>query len=326
MIDRRALIAGTAAGIASGSARAQTRALPVIGFLSSRSPNESAGLVAAFHRGLEEAGFVEGRNVRIDYRWAEGQYDRLPALAAELVNLRVEVLFTAGGPPSVLAAKAATPTIPIVFSAANDPVRLGLVSSLARPDGNVTGMSTLTTDLVAKSLEMLKELVPAAPVLAFLMNATNPNAEQVSQDALAAAHRLNVQLHVLNASSVQGLDTAFADLVMRRPGGLLVYGDPFFDSQRDRLVALAARHAIPAIYAWRDYVVAGGLMSYGTSLTDSYRKAGIYTGRVLKGEKPADLPVQEPTTFELVVNLKTAKAFGISFPQSILLRVDEVIE
>jgi putative tryptophan/tyrosine transport system substrate-binding protein len=248
---------------------AQQPAMPMIGFLSSRSPGESAGVIAAFRRGLGEAGFVEGQNVVIAFRWAEGRYDRLDALAAELVGLRVAVLFAAGGPPSALAAKAATPTIPIVFSAANDPVRLGLVPSLNRPGGNVTGMSTFTSALAAKRLELLKQLVPAAAVMAYVVNPSNPSVELESQEALLAAKALGISLHVLGASTEQELDSAFAKLAGLHADGLVVAPEPFFDSQRERFVSLSARHSVPAIYGFRDYAVAGGLMSYGTSITDS---------------------------------------------------------
>jgi putative ABC transport system substrate-binding protein len=268
--------------------RAQ-QSMPVIGFLSSRSPGESSGVVAAFHHGLREAGFVEGRNLAIAFRWAEGRYDRLPALAADLVGIRVAVLFAA------LAAKAATTTTPIVFSAVNDPVQLGLVASLNRPGGNVTGMSTISTGLGAKRVELLKELVPAAAGIAYLVNPSNPSAEIYSKEAVTAASALGIQVHVLNASTERDLDEAFASLAKLGAGGLVVMGEPFFDSQRDRIVGLSARYSIAAIYTFREYVVAGGLMSYGTSLPDSYRQAAIYAGRVLKGEKPADLPVMQPT-------------------------------
>jgi len=307
------------------TARAQ-QAMPVIGFLSSRSPGESAGVVAAFRSGLRENGFVEGQNLAIAFRWAEGRYERLPALAAELVGLPVTLLFAAGGPPSALAAKAATSTIPIVFSASSDPVRLGLVPSLSRPGGNITGMSTLTTPLGAKGVALLKELLPKAAVVAYLVNPSNPSSALELKEALAAADTLGIQLRVLNASTEGELDAAFAALVKSRADALVVAGEPFFDSQRQRIVALAARHSIAASYAWRENVVAGGLMSYGNSLTESYRQAGIYAGRILKGEKPADLPVRQPTKFDLVLNLKTAKALGLTFPQSLLVRADEVIQ
>lgn len=306
--------------------RAQQTAT-VIGFLSSRSPGESADVVASFREGLREQGFVEGRNLTIAFRWAEGHYDRLPALAAELVGLRVALLLAAGGPPSALAAKAASSTIPIVFSAASDPVRLGLVASFNRPGANITGMSTLTTALGAKGVALLKELVPKASVIAYLVNPSNPSGELELKEARATADALGIRLRVVNASTVGELDAAFAALAKPpRPDALIVAGEPFFDSQREKIVALAARSAIPTSYAWRENVVAGGLMSYGNSLTESYRQAGIYSGRILKGEKPADLPVMQPAKFELVLNVKTAKALGLSIPQSLLVRANEVIQ
>jgi ABC-type uncharacterized transport system substrate-binding protein len=305
---------------------AQQTAMPVIGFLSSRSPAESAYVLTAFREGLREAGFVEGQNLAIEYRWAEGDYGRLPTLASELVGLRLTLLFTAGGTPSALAAKAATSTIPIVFSAVTDPVRHGLVTSLAQPGGNLTGMSTPTTGLAVKSVELMKELIPPAGVIAVLINPSSPSHAYVSREAQAAATAVGIQVPLLNASTEQELDTAFAELAQLRTNALVVYGDPFFDSRREKIIALSARHAIPATYSWREYVLAGGLMSYGTSLTDSYRQAAIYAGRILKGEKPADLPVQEPRKFELSINMKVAKAHGLTIPQSILLRADELIE
>ncbi|HXT04187.1 MAG TPA: ABC transporter substrate-binding protein [Casimicrobiaceae bacterium] len=324
---RRREFVGLLGGVAVAwpiGAHAQQATL--IGFLSARSPDESTELVAAFREGLREAGFVEGQNLLIEYRWAEGRYDRLRALAAELVGLRVALLFTAGGPVSVLAAKAATSTIPIVFSGAADPVRLGLVSDLNRPGGNVTGMSLFTLTLVPKSVEMLHELLPTATVAAYLANPSSPSTKVETQEAQATASTLGIQLHVLNARTEGELDKAFASLGNLGARGLVVPADAFFDSHRDRLVALSARYAVPAIYPWRDCVVAGGLMSYGTSLTDSYRRAGIYAGRILKGERPADLPVQQPTKFELAINLKTAKSLGLTVPPSILLRVDEAVQ
>ena len=254
--------------------------MPLIGFISSRSPGESAGVVAAFQQGLREVGFIEGQNVVIAFRWAEGHYDRLPALAADLIGVRAAVLFAAGGPPSALAAKAATPTIPIVFSAVNDPVQLGLVASLNRPGGNVTGMSLFASELWEKVVQLLKELVPAATVIAYLVNPSNPSAEMYSKAGVAAARALGIQVHVLNASTEHDLEETFASLVKLGAGGLVVPNEPFFDSQRDRIVALSARYAVAAVYSIREYVVAGGLMSYGTSLADSYRRAGIYVGRV----------------------------------------------
>jgi putative tryptophan/tyrosine transport system substrate-binding protein len=305
---------------------AQQAALPVIGFLSSRSPGESATVAAAFRQGLGEAGYIVGQNVAIDYRWAEGHYDRLPALAAELIGLRVAAVLAAGGPPSALAAKAATSSIPIIFSAASDPVGLGLVASLNRPGGNLTGMSTLTTPLVAKGLELLKELLPGAAVLVYLANPSNPSSEGETKAALAAAQGLGITLHVLNASTENELDAAFEASIMLRADGLVVAGEPFFDSRRLKIVDLAAKHAVATSYAWRENVIAGGLMSYGTNLADSYRLAGILAARVLKGEKPADLPVMQPTKFELTINLKTAKTLGLPVPPTLLARADEVIE
>jgi len=325
-MQRRAIIRLIGGALVWPLATRAQQSQTLIGFLSSRAPGESAGVVAAFRDGLREQGFVEGQNLTIAFRWAEGRYDRLPALAAELVGLRVALLFAAGGPPSALAAKAATSTIPIVFSAANDPVYLGLVPSLSRPGGNITGMSTLTTPLGAKSIALLKELLPRASVIAFLVNPSNPSTAAQVQEAVAAADRVGIRLRAVDARTADELDAAFAVLAKQRPSALLVSGEPFFDSEREKIVALAARSGVPAAYAWRESVVAGGLMSYGASLADSYRQAGIYAGRILKGEKPADLPVMQPAKFELVLNLKTAKALGITIPQSLLVRADEVIQ
>jgi putative ABC transport system substrate-binding protein len=306
--------------------RAQEPAAPLIGFLSARSPAESTGVLRAFLDGLVETGFVEGRNLRIAYRWAEGRYDRLPAMALELAGMRVSLLFAAGGPPAVFAAKAATSTIPIVFSGTSDPVRLGFVSSLSRPGGNVTGMSFFTLTIVGKSIELLRELAPTATAVAYLVNSSNPSARELTKEAQAAANALGIRLHILKASNNEELDAAFAGMPKLRAGGIVVPAEAFFDSHRDRIVALSRQHAVTTICPWRDYVVAGGLISYGSSLTDSYRRAGIYSGRILKGEKPADLPVQQPTKLELVVNMKSARALGLVIPQSILLRADEVID
>jgi putative tryptophan/tyrosine transport system substrate-binding protein len=327
-VKRRAFITllGGAAAVWPLAARGQQPAMPVVGFLSSRSPGESSGVVTAFQQGLREAGFVEGQNLAIAFRWAEGRYDRLASLAAELVGLRVAVLFAAGGAPSALAAKAATSTIPIVFSAANTPVELGLVASLNRPGGNITGMATFTSELGAKNIELLKELVPAAAVVAYLVNPSNPGAEMYAKKTVTAASALGIEVRVLNASTEHDLDEAFAFVAKAGVGGLVVPAEPFFDSQRDRIVALAARHAVAAIYGFREYVVAGGLMSYGASLPDSYRRGGTYVGRILKGEKSADLPVMQPTKFDLVINLKTAKALGLTVPDRLLAIADEVIE
>jgi putative tryptophan/tyrosine transport system substrate-binding protein len=319
-----ALLAGTATWPIA--ARGQQPAMPVIGFLSSRSPGESANLVEAFRQGLRESGFVEGQNAAIAFRWAEGHYDRLPALAAELVELRVAVLFTAGGPPAAFAAKAATQTIPVVFSAALDPDRIGLVASLNRPGGNVTGMSFFPLEIAAKSVQLLKELLPAATLIGYLVNPSTPAAHLYGEEASNAAKALGIAVHILNASTESDLDEAFASLAKADAGGLVVPAEPFFDSQRDRIVVLAARHAIPAIYGLREYAVAGGLMSYGASLPNAYRQGGIYVGRVLKGEKPADLPVQQATKYDLVLNLKTAKALGLTVPDRLLALADEVIE
>ena len=308
------------------AARAQQPAIPVIGFLSSRSPSESAGVITAFRQGLQETGFLEGQNVVIAFRWAEGAYSRLPGLAAELVGLRVAVLFAAGGQPSALAAKAATSTVPIVFSSVNDPDRLGLVVSFNRPGGNVTGMSMSVAGIGGKSVALLHELLPTARVLAYLVNPSNPAAEIYKKEAIAAADALGIQVRVLNASTEADLDKAFAALAELRAGGLVVIGEPFFDSKRDKIVALAAQHASPAIYTFREYVAAGGLMSYGASITNNYYRAGIYVGRILKGEQPADLPVQLPTKFELVLNLKTAKTLGLTIPPTLLATADDVIE
>ena len=311
------LLGGTAAAWPF-AAHAQQSAMPVIGFLSSRSPGESAGVVAAFRQGLGEGGFVEGQNALVAFRWAEGHYDRLPALVAELVNLRVAVLFTAGGPPAAFAAKAATQAIPIVFSAALDPDRIGLVASLNRPGGNVTGMSLMPSEVAAKSVQLLKRLLPAATLFGYLMNPSNPGAPVYASEASAAATTLGIAIRVINASTEQELDEVFASLPTSGVSGLAVPAEPFFDSQRDRIVALAARHSVPAIYGLREYVVAGGLMSYGTSLPDTYRRAAIYVGR--------DLPVMQPTKYDLVLNMKTANALGLNMPEQLLALADEVIE
>jgi ABC-type uncharacterized transport system substrate-binding protein len=308
------------------AARAQQSALPVVGFLSSRSPGESSEVVAAFRRGLRDSGFIEGQNLLIAFRWADGRYDRLPALAAELVQLRVAAMFAAGGPPAAFAAKAATQAIPVVFSAVNDPVRLGLVASLNRPGGNLTGTNSFTVELAAKDIQLLKELVPATTLVAYLVNPSNPSVENYVKEAATAASALGIAVRVLNASTEPELDDAFASLAKLGAGGLVVPGEPFFDSQRDKIVALAAGHAIAAVYTFREYAVAGGLMSYGPSLPDAYRQGGTYVGRILKGEKPADLPVMQPSKFELVLNLKTAKALGLEVPWQIQQLADEVIE
>ena len=323
---RREFIGLVGVAMAAGSVGARAQQPPTIGFLSSRSPTESSGVVAAFREGLREGGFVEGKNVAIAFRWADGRYDRLPALAAELIDLRVTVLFAAGGPPSALAAKVATSTIPIVFSAATDPVGLGLVASLNKPGANVTGMSTLTAPLGAKGIELLKELVPKATAMAYLHNPSNPGSKLQLDEAHIAADAVKVKLHVLNASTEVGLDEAFSALPQLHVDGLIVAGEPFFDSQREMIVRLTARSGVPASYAWRENVLIGGLMSYGNSLPGLYRQAATYVGRVLKGEKPADLPVMQPRKYELAINLKTARALGITVPPTLLARADEVIE
>jgi putative tryptophan/tyrosine transport system substrate-binding protein len=304
--------------------RAQQKAMPVVGYVVSGSPGPSAPSVAAFRQGLSETGYVEGKNVAIEYRWAEGSYDRLPALAANLVDLKVDVIVTGGA--AVLAAKGATSTIPIVFFGGGDPVGDGLVASLARPGGNLTGFSILVTELMPKRLELLSELVPQAGVIALLVNPSSAVAERQTRDMQEAARAKGVQLIILKAGTESEIDGAFGSLVQLRAGALLVAADSFFNSRREKLVALAARFAVPAIYEWREFVVFGGLISYGPSQTGLWRQVGIYAGRILKGTKPADLPVQQPTTFELVINLKTAQALGLTVPPSILDRADEVIE
>jgi putative ABC transport system substrate-binding protein len=309
------------------AARAQQKTLPVIGYLSSRSPNESAHIVAAFRQGLQEAGFVDGQNVVIESRFAEGNFDRLPALAADLVRRQVHVLVATGGTVSVVKAKPVVPTtIPIVFAMGGDPVNLGVVASLARPGGNITGVSFLVNELAAKSVEMLHELVPKATVIGFLVNPNDPNAESDMTGARTAADAFRLKLVVAKASTESEIDTAFTTFVQQQVAALFVDTEPFFTDQREKIVALAARHALPAVYQLREFAVAGGLMTYGTSVTDANRLLGVYTGRVLKGTKPADLPVMQSTKFELIINLKTAKALGLDVPPSILLLADEVIK
>ena len=307
------------------AARAQHKAMPVIGLLDSASPGPEAPFLAAFHDGLSETGYVEGQNVAIEYRWSEGSYDRLPALAADLVGRQVDVI-AANDIPAARAAKNATTTIPIVFAVGIDPVEFGLVAGLARPGGNLTGVGFLNVELMAKRLELLSELVPQAGAFVLLVNPTNENAERVVRDGQDAARAKGVQLPVLKASTESEIDAAFATLVQLQAGGLVVQAEPLFNSRREQLVALASRHAVPAISAWREFADAGGLISYGASRTGGWRQIGTYVGKILKGAKPADLPVQQPTTFELVVNLNTAKALGLTVPPSILARADEVIE
>ena len=304
--------------------RAQQPLIPVVGFLSGRSPAESAGVVAAFRKGLSETGYAESQNVSIDFRWAEGQSDRLPALASELVHRPVDVIAALGesGP----AAKAATTTIPIVFGSGGDPVEAGLVASLNRPGGNITGATFLTAVLGAKRLGLLHELVPGAPVAALLVNPNTFVGQVQMRDVQEAARALGQSLVVLDGGTDERIETAFAALTPQHVAALLVGADPFFDTRRERLVALASQHHMPAIYQFREYAVAGGLMSYGTSITDMYRLVGLYVGRVLKGEKPADLPVMQVTKFELVINLTTARALGVKISDNLLSLADEVIE
>jgi putative tryptophan/tyrosine transport system substrate-binding protein len=308
------------------AAHAQQPTMPVVGFLHSASPEPNAYIVAAFRQGLGESGYVERQNVVIEYRWAENHYDQLPGLAAGLIGQGVAVIFAAGGTVTPLAAKAATATIPIVFVIGADPVKAGLVSSFNRPAGNITGVTIITDLLITKRVELMRELLPAADMFALLLNSHNPNAETRSRDVQQAARALGRRIYVLYASDESEIDTAFAKLDQQRVGGLLVQSDPFFTSQRDQLVALAARHAVPTIYEQREYAAAGGLMSYGASQTDVYRQGGVYTARILKGAKPGDLPVMQPTKFELVINRKTAKALGLELPATLLATADEVIE
>ena len=306
-------------------AHAQQPAMPVVGFLQSGSPGGTAHMVAAFQTGLREAGYIEGQNVGIIYRFADGQYDRLPVLAAALLHSQVAVLAATGGDPAVVAARAATATIPIVFTTGSDPVALGFVASLNRPGGNVTGVVLLTSNLGAKRLGLLRQLLPKVDAVGVLVNPTYTVAAAQLKEVEAAAS-LNVRLIVTNASADRDFAPAFVLLIQEHAGALLVAADPFFQSRRDQIVSLAARHAIPAIYEWREYAVAGGLMSYGTSLTAAYRQAGSYVGRILKGEKPAELPVIQTTKFEFVINLKTAKALGLDVPLGLTAGADEVIE
>ena len=309
------------------TARAQQPPLPVIGFLSSASPDLYAIRLRAFRQGLKEAGYVEGQNVAVEYRWAEGQNNRLPVLAAELVHRQVDVIVAGGGTPSAVAAKAATATIPIVFAVGVDPVALGLVTSLNRPGGNLTGITNMNVEVGPKRLELLRELIPTATNIALLVNPTSPNlAEPFTRSMKAAASTLGLQLHVLQASTEQDFDRVFAALAQSRANALVIMPDVFFDTKSEQLAALTLRHAVPAIFQFREFVVAGGLMSYGSNETDNYRLLGTYTGRVLKGEKPADLPVVQSTKVELILNLKTAKALGLTVPLPLIGRADEVIE
>jgi len=309
------------------AARAQQGAMPVVGFLGTSSPELFAQPLRAFREGLRETGYIEGRNVAIEFRWANGQNDRLPELAADLVRRQVSVIAAPGSTPAALAAKAATTTIPVVFQVGVDPVVAGLVTSLARPDGNVTGVTNINTELVSKRLELLREVVPKATVIALLVNPTSREiTESVSKDLQLTVWSLGLQLHILEASTDRDFDTVFATLARLRAGALVIAPDAFFISRNEQLGALTARHGVPAITQFREFAVAGGLMSYGGSFTEPTRQVGIYTGRILKGEKPQNLPVQQTTKVELVINLRTAKALGVTVPQSVQNRADEVIE
>jgi putative tryptophan/tyrosine transport system substrate-binding protein len=309
------------------AARAQQPAMPVIGFLNAASPQRYPRPLSAFLKGLNEAGYVDGRNVTIQYRWAEGHNDRLPAMAADLVHSQVTVI-AATSTPAALAAKAATSTIPVVFETGGDPIRLGLVASLSRPGGNVTGAASLAVEVIAaKGLELLHELIPAARVVGLLVNPTDPAvAEPQEREVLSAARTLGLEVHVLNAGAERDFDGVFAKLVDLRAAGLMISADILFTSYSEQLAALTVRHAVPTVYAWREFAAAGGLLSYGSDIAESYRLAGFYTGRVLKGEKPADLPVQQATKVELYINLKTARALGLTIPLPLLGRADEVFE
>jgi putative tryptophan/tyrosine transport system substrate-binding protein len=326
-IRRRAFITllGSAAAAWPLAARAQQPTMPVIGFLNGASPEGYAPYVTAFRQGLKEAGYVEGQNVTIEYRWAEGQYDRLPALAADLVRRNVTVI-AATSTPAAQAAKALTSTVPIVFTTGDDPIKLGLVASFNRPGGNATGVSHLIGELGSKRLGLLRELLPGITVITTLLNPNFPGAERQLRDAEAAAGALGLQLIVLRASTEREIDAAFATMAQQGASALVVGGDPSFIARREQIVSLAARHAIPTIYPVRDFAVAGGLMSYGTDFADAYRQAGVYTGRIVRGEKPADMPVQRSTKFEFVINLKTARTLGVTIPAGVFSIADEVIE
>ena len=319
------LVLGGAITAPPRALRAQQKAMPVVGFLHAASPGPFVPYLEALRHSLGDAGYVEGQNVAIEYRWAEGRFDRLPELAADLVGRGVDVIVTSGGNFSALAAKNATSSIPIVFVGGGDPVKAGLVASLARPGGNITGVNVFAFELWGKRVELISELVPGARALARLVNPKFPDAERDTAAVQEAARAKGLVLRILKASTESDIDTAFASLVDLQAGGLLV-GDPTYLARREQIVALAARYAIPTIYDWREYVAVGGLISYGTSLTDTYRNVGTYVGKILKGARPADLPVQQPTKFELVVNLKTAQSLGLTVPPSILARADEVIE
>jgi putative ABC transport system substrate-binding protein len=326
-IRRREFIAtlGSAAAWPFG-ARAQQRSMPTIGLLHSGSLGGWTSMVAAFREGLNDAGYAEGRNLAIEFRWAEGNYDRLPVLAADLVSRQVTVIVTPGSTPATLAAKAATATIPIVFAVGGDPVKFGFVTSFNRPGGNLTGVSLFAVKLEAKRVELLCELVPNATLIALLINPNSPVYESETKEVQSAARLLGRQILVLDAGNESDIDVAFLRMVEKRIGAVLVSPDTFYQSRRDQIVALAARHAIPTMYSSRDFADVGGLSSYGDKPTETYRQVGVYAARILKGEKPADLPVVQPTKFELVINLKTAKALGLTIPGTVLARADEVIE
>jgi putative tryptophan/tyrosine transport system substrate-binding protein len=327
MIRRREFIAGLGgAAVWPLAARAQQPAMPVIGYLNAGFNGRPASLLRAFRQGLQDTGYVEGRNVFIEYRGADGQYDRLPELAAELANHPVKVIVATGSPLPALAAKSATATIPIVFQSGADPIAFGLVTSFNRPGGNVTGITTMAAELGSKRLQILHEVVPTATIIALLVNPNNPSHEGISKDVQTAARALGLDLHVLYASVERDFDKVFATLAQLRAGGLVIAPDPFFIGRSEQLAALTLRYAIPTTFQGRDFVEAGGLMSFGGSFADSYQQVGVYTGRILKGEKPGDLPVQQATKVELIINLKTARAVGVDVPQIVLIQAGEVIE
>jgi ABC-type uncharacterized transport system substrate-binding protein len=326
---RRREFLGALGSAAAGwplAARAQQAAMPVIGFLSGQSPEAFARYANAFRQGLTAVGYVDRQNATIEYRWARGQNDLLPAMARDLVHHRVAVIAATGGVASALAAKSATDTIPTVVTSGDDPIKSGLVSNLNRPGGNLTVVSFFNTETVGKRLAMLRDLVPTASSLAVLVNPSNPESRTQRPDVQAAAATIGRELIILNASTSDEIDAAFSALVKQKVGGLIITADPFFNNRRDQIIALAARHSVPTMYAGRDFVAAGGLIGYGNNLADAYRRVGIYTGRILKGDKPGELPVDRATKFELAINLKAAKALGLEFPLSILISVDEVIE
>jgi putative ABC transport system substrate-binding protein len=324
---RRDFVAGLGAAAWPVVARAQQPAMPTVGFLGASTPQSSPHLLASFRKGLSEFGYIEGRNVAIEYRWAEGRYDRLPALAADLVQRPVAMIATPGSTPAALAAKAATTSIPIVFQIGADPVEVGLVASLSRPGGNVTGVTSLNVEVASKRVELLHELLPSATMIALLVNPANPAvADSLSRETEAAARFFGLQLHILHASTERDLENALASLIQLQAGALVVGTDQFLSSRSGKIGALALRYRVPAIYQYREFTAAGGLMSYGGNSAELYRLTGIYSGRILKGENPADLPVQQATKLELIINLKTARALGFTVPQTLLARADEVIE